>query len=314
MEKISKTKSVVAVLIIILAVTSVYYIFLRDIFDSAQISGDGTSYTPLTTVDSDGDGYNNNVDVFPYDSSEWRDSDSDGYGDNSDCFPYNSSEWKDSDNDGYGDNSDDFPYDPAEHYDFDGDGVGDNVDVFPYDPDEIKDSDSDGLGDNADSDDDNDGYNDEIDYVPYQDAMLKITISRFRVLGEVDPFPAFDSDGEVYFEIYINYDKKARFPSTGSWKSLIGSLYIAPSDWYIIVNVQDNVQIHTINIRMYDDDTITQQLLDIDGHDESNGLTVDYDIVAGGWTGDDTDGTTDGRSDGLTEDIDCYLEYDIIMV
>jgi len=37
--------------------------------------------------DSDGDGYNDDVDAFPNDSTEWIDSDSDGVGDNSDLFP-----------------------------------------------------------------------------------------------------------------------------------------------------------------------------------------------------------------------------------
>lgn len=37
--------------------------------------------------DSDGDGYNDDVDVFPDDSREWKDTDGDGYGDNEDDFP-----------------------------------------------------------------------------------------------------------------------------------------------------------------------------------------------------------------------------------
>lgn len=36
--------------------------------------------------DTDGDGYNDDVDAFPNDSAEWLDSDGDGYGDNSDNF------------------------------------------------------------------------------------------------------------------------------------------------------------------------------------------------------------------------------------
>ena len=36
--------------------------------------------------DSDGDGYNDEIDAFPMDSSEWYDQDGDGYGDNSDDF------------------------------------------------------------------------------------------------------------------------------------------------------------------------------------------------------------------------------------
>ena len=40
-------------------------------------------------TDSDGDGYNDEVDMFPDDDKEWMDSDNDGVGDNSDGFPNN---------------------------------------------------------------------------------------------------------------------------------------------------------------------------------------------------------------------------------
>ena len=38
-------------------------------------------------TDTDGDGYNDDVDVFPNDKTEWIDTDNDGVGDNSDGFP-----------------------------------------------------------------------------------------------------------------------------------------------------------------------------------------------------------------------------------
>jgi hypothetical protein len=41
-------------------------------------------------VDTDDDGYANDVDRFPFDPSEWNDTDMDGVGDNSDAFPTNS--------------------------------------------------------------------------------------------------------------------------------------------------------------------------------------------------------------------------------
>lgn len=108
-------------------------------------------------IDTDGDGYNDKVDEFPYNSSEWIDSDNDGYGDNSDDFPYDFSEHADSDEDGVGDNSDAFPNDSTQWVDRDGDGYGDNpnginADVFPDDPNEWKDGDFDDIGDNADTD------------------------------------------------------------------------------------------------------------------------------------------------------------------
>lgn len=66
-------------------------------------------------VDSDGDGYNDTVDAFPSDITEWKDTDDDGYGDNRDAFPTDKNEWIDTDRDGYGDNSDDFPTDSNLH-------------------------------------------------------------------------------------------------------------------------------------------------------------------------------------------------------
>ena len=86
--------------------------------------------------DIDGDGVLDKDDDFPIDPTQWIDSDGDGYGDNlsgndPDIFPNDPDEWKDSDGDGVGDNSDEFPNDPEEWKDSDGDGVGDNSDFLP---------------------------------------------------------------------------------------------------------------------------------------------------------------------------------------
>jgi len=51
---------------------------------------------PLTSIDSDGDGYTDDIDDFPYDPYEWFDSDLDGIGDNEDLYPndyYNNQEY-----------------------------------------------------------------------------------------------------------------------------------------------------------------------------------------------------------------------------
>ena len=125
--------------------------------------------------DSDGDGFNDNDDRFPYDPNEWADSDDDGVGDNSDMFPNDASEYIDSDGDGVGDNADVFPTDSEEWADGDGDGVGDNHDMFPTDGTEWWDLDGDGVGDNSDAfpwdanesaDSDGDGYGDNSDAFP----------------------------------------------------------------------------------------------------------------------------------------------------
>ena len=115
-------------------------------------------------VDSDNDSYNDSLDAFPFDSSQWSDQDGDGYGDNpngnmSDAFPGDGTQWSDQDGDGYGDNpngtySDAFPTDSTQWSDSDGDGYGDNPsgsnpDLWPNDATQWADQDGDGFGDNS---------------------------------------------------------------------------------------------------------------------------------------------------------------------
>lgn len=76
-----------------------------------SITFSGCNESEPEEIDTDGDGYNDKVDAFPFNSSEWIDSDEDGVGDNSDVFPNDSSEWKDTDGDGVGDNADYYPFD-----------------------------------------------------------------------------------------------------------------------------------------------------------------------------------------------------------
>ena len=138
-------------------------------------------------IDTDGDGYDDSVDLFPADPLEWIDTDLDGIGNNSDPdidgdgllngtdggpdnnddgdlainlydpLPRDPSEWLDTDNDGLGNNTD---------TDDDNDGVPDLLDVFPLNPLESLDTDLDGIGNNADSDDDGDGVLDVYDQFP----------------------------------------------------------------------------------------------------------------------------------------------------
>jgi len=82
-------------------------------------------------------------------------------------------------------------------------------------------------------------------------------------------------------------------------------------------NVPDNVLTHSVNIRMYDRDSgFDDDLLDIDGHDNSNSLTVSYNIVTETWSGDDTNGISDGSDDGTqaSDDDDAYIDYDITTI
>ncbi len=94
----------------------------------------------FTPIDSDNDGLPDDRDP---------DDDNDGYNDTIDPFPLDPSEWEDFDQDGTGDNGD---------LDDDNDGSPDVEDLWPYNNSEWADNDGDGIGDNGDDDDDNDGW------------------------------------------------------------------------------------------------------------------------------------------------------------
>ncbi len=147
------------------------------------IDTDGDGMGDFADNDDDGDGIPDAYDSYPLDPTETLDSDLDGVGNNADAFPFDPTETADTDGDGIGDNADRFPLDPNETADTDGDGVGDNSDVFPDDPDEAYDTDDDGIGNNADSDDDGDGTLDEHDPFPLNPS--KSDLGSYQLAGEV---------------------------------------------------------------------------------------------------------------------------------
>ncbi|MCH1540204.1 MAG: hypothetical protein L7S56_02035 [Candidatus Poseidonia sp.] len=138
---------------------------IGEVWSMSVTPSDGTDFGAMVTssnsvtiidYDADGDGYGDQSDAFPNDSSEHADNDSDGVGDNADAFDNDATQTTDTDGDGYGDNAsgnnpDAFFNDENEWNDTDDDGVGDNADVFPNDPTEWAESDGDGVGDNADA-------------------------------------------------------------------------------------------------------------------------------------------------------------------
>jgi len=171
-----------------------------------------------------------------------KDTDGDGIPDNEDTFPDDPSEWKDSDGDGVGDNSDSFPYDPTEQKDSDGDGVGDNSDTFPYDPKEQKDYDHDGIGNNADIN-------------PYVNLSITITIQRFKVTSHVDLFRR----AQVYFEIWVNGEKKQVFNNNGRyWRVWIGREEIVDQSFTYDIPDTTKEKYTTIEIKMFDHDFLTE--------------------------------------------------------
>lgn len=128
--------------------------------DGYSDAGDGFPFDPLRYIDTDGDQIEDSFDAFPYDPTQSSDTDGDSYGDNpagnrGDACPtvYGNSTADrfgciDSDGDGFSDEGDGFPFDPLRWVDNDRDGVEDKFDAFPYDPTQTADTDGDSYGDN----------------------------------------------------------------------------------------------------------------------------------------------------------------------
>ncbi len=117
--------------------------------------------------DTDFDGWTDNQDYFPTESSQWLDTDGDGYGDQfngyqGDTCPQDyglstkdTHGCPDDDGDGWSNDGDGLPDEVTQWLDGDGDGYGNNqsqgaqmIDLFPNDATQWNDTDGDGYGDN----------------------------------------------------------------------------------------------------------------------------------------------------------------------
>lgn len=123
--------------------------------ESRNAASNWTVFSPSTaeeveeTPDTDGDGYNDDIDAFINEPTQWSDQDGDGYGDNPsgtnpDAFPVDSTQWSDSDGDGYGDNLE------GANPDLCRDSPAEKVDSNGCTPSQIGDSDGDGVLDISD--------------------------------------------------------------------------------------------------------------------------------------------------------------------
>jgi subtilisin family serine protease len=157
-----------------------YYIEAKDSANTA-LSGSAESpfkvYVSLPSdTDTDGDGFSNAEDAFPYNPDENSDFDGDGVGDNADP-------------------------------DDDGDGHLDTEDAFPRDASEWLDTDQDGLGNNADPDDDDDGVDDGQDAFPLDDRGAVDSDgdglpNQWETDNGLNPNDASDSDSDLDFDGY----------------------------------------------------------------------------------------------------------------
>ncbi len=109
-------------------------------------------------IDSDGDGWSDEGDVFAEISSQWVDFDNDGYGDNQtegaemiDWFINNPTQWNDTDGDGWGDNYN-LSLEDGRNSSWPGilDNSATQIDYFPLEPSQWNDTDADGYGNNLD--------------------------------------------------------------------------------------------------------------------------------------------------------------------
>ena len=181
----------------------------------------------LGCADQDYDGWSDENDIFPYDSSQWGDWDGDGYGDQLNGIegdscpsdPGNSTKDRygciDSDGDGWSDDGDDLPQNPTQWRDRDGDGYGDNQeenatmsDTFPADGTQWNDTDADGHGDNP--------FGTEGDWFP-NDITRWQDSDRDGVADEDDAFPneksqTIDTDGDGYGDD-VNGSNPDAFPN-----------------------------------------------------------------------------------------------------
>ncbi len=282
---------------------------------TVSLSGCTEQQNSDTSVkDTDGDGYNNDVDAFPNDPGEWKDSDNDGVGDNGDAFPNNKYEQYDSDNDGVGNNADAFPYDSTQWIDRDGDGHGDNPngkdpDDFPDDPSEWRDSDIDGIGDNKDIYDDG-------------NAGITIKITKFQSYGSDTnedgglPDPMFS----VYGEARPDPNKLGESFSSDMTDAFVNQQIIydplmytvdIPDDTYslyVSVDVMDGVWNSNVNSYVID------EYIDLSGDDATVGATSAHQTSSGSLRPRTTSYfsfTDDGRLDYVEGEIDGYIEWEI---
>ena len=107
----------------------------------------------LNQLDSDNDTFNDEVDAFPNDETEWNDTDEDGFGDNSDMLPSDISQWNDTDDDGYGDNWGNSSWNDSRSLDWPGEFI-EGASMSDYCPTEVGNSTADGIQGCIDADGD----------------------------------------------------------------------------------------------------------------------------------------------------------------
>jgi len=328
-------------------------------------TGDGSPNDPEQWEDMDGDGYGDNdqngtmyddCPTIPGTSNQNEkygciDTDGDGWANDDDDFPLNSSQWADRDGDGYGDNPqgegpDACPDDAGQSTgigslgcpDIDGDNWPDDIDAFPNDSSQWNDTDEDGYGDEPDGtegddcpvtwgnssvgdilgcvDNDGDGYADVIDDLPDEDTQWV----DFDNDGYGDNPDGVDPDGcpTIPGTSYLDVLGCSDFDSDG-WSGNLDAFPFNSSQWSDMdgdgygdnlqgadPNLIDNcIELSNPDQSDYDGDG-AGDVCDDDSDDD--GVTNDLDQCPNGvldWTSTTTeDYDSDGCLDNAQEDLD----------
>ena len=303
-----------------------------------------SSIDRLGCVDSDGDGYSDQSDPFPLDSTQWSNRDGDSLdcggdnqsGNNPDIFPDDPTQCRDTDGDGFGDNSagnngDAFKFEPTQWMDSDGDGFGDNNqsdavngDICPFrsgsSPNPATrgcpDTDGDGFVDPEDAfpenplqwaDQDGDGYGDQVNRAGGDDCLTEYGLS-----NENNRFGCPDSDGDGWADVDDD------FPNDGNqWIDSDGDGYGDNYYWnnYTVVDESDPDRI--ITLREQFGDAFPEEFeqwndTDGDGYGDnvSSYFKPDYFYLEPTqWSDGDGDGYGDNFTAGAHQPDDCPNEY-----
>ncbi|KYK29188.1 hypothetical protein AYK20_00560 [Thermoplasmatales archaeon SG8-52-1] len=255
----------IAILLGIIVILSTIIVFLQ--FDTDDIN-------KVPAIDSDNDGFYDQVDAFPDDIAASVDTDGDGYPDR----------WNPGKSQGDSTSNlsiDDFPDDPSASLDTDGDGYPDRwnpgksqgdstsippleIDEFPNDKNAYKDTDKDGIAD----------YYDINDLV---DLSLNIKLQKFKVTKKVDLIKW----AQVYFEVYIDGQKFVLDNNGRNWKVWLNQEKTISHD-SIKFDIPDDTkkEIIKIEIVMMDNDLFgTDDVIDLNVDSLEKKLILEFDNV-----------------------------------
>ena len=292
------------------------------VYDNCLNEWGNSSMDKLGCLDTDGDGWSDDGDDFPNDSTQWEDYDNDEYGDNpegnnpDDCIADPGTSYidrkgcPDTDQDGWSNLNDAFDNNPTQWADYDSDGCGDNygiinpdrntswpgeyvsgainVDSFPLSNEQCRDSDGDGYGDNA-------GYSNSDDF-------------------PADPTQWKDTDGDGYGDNYNQIDDLREFGWPGIYNEYATSPDICPLDWGESANATTrgcpdaDFDGYMDNIDAFDNDPSQWNDRDNDGYgDNADGTNPDSCPESYGLSSEPPMlGCADRDEDGWADEIDDF--------